>query len=161
MGETKHLADTLVAFFRFADHRTFTPFSDAVAGLSAAQAAADPGHGLHSVWATVNHVRFWIEVTWLLAQARPVDWETIARDGDWPSLPDPPTEAAWADAVSGAIARNSEVAALVEAQDDEALEEVVHAGYVTRWQVVQSLIAHNVYHTCSIIDARRALGLWP
>jgi hypothetical protein len=47
-----------------------------------------------------------------------------------------------------------------ESLTDEELEEAVVAGRVTRWQIIQSLIAHNCYHTCSTISARRMLELW-
>ena len=75
-------------------------------------------------------------------------------------MPQVPTEAGWQSLVSGIIALNQEVTALVKALNSEDLVEPIIAGHVTRWQVVQSLIAHNCYHIGSIVSARRLLGLW-
>lgn len=160
MSEGQHLADTVVAFFAYANHGTLTPFTDAVAGLTAVQAATDPGHGLHSVWATVSHVRFWHEVTLRQLRGLPVDYGAVGPPNDWPPPADPPDEEAWRGEVDRTVALNQEVAQIVEGLGDQELEEAVVAGYVTRWQIVQSLIAHNAYHTCGIIAARRVLGLW-
>jgi hypothetical protein len=63
-------------------------------------------------------------------------------------------------AIARTRALNEQVAELLEGYSDAVLSEVVVAGRVTRWQVAQSLIAHNAYHTCSIICVRRMLGLW-
>jgi uncharacterized damage-inducible protein DinB len=161
MSEGKHLADSLVAFFAYADHRTFVPFTQAVSGLTADQASAVPAAGFRSVWAQVNHVRFWHEANLCQLRALPVDREALGAEDGWPPPGDPADEASWEAAVSRTLALNTEVAELVEGLGEKELEEAVVAGYVTRWQIVQSLIAHNAYHTCSIIQARRLLGLWP
>jgi hypothetical protein len=160
MSEAQHLAETLVAMFAYADHGVLTPFTTAVAGLTAELAIADPGHGLHSIWAVVNHVRFWHEVPLLQLRAVPVDYRALGAEDGWLPLPDDPSEAAWQAAVAGITALNREVAGLVKGLTEEQLAEPIVAGRVTRWQVIQALIVHNAYHTCSIISARRVLGLW-
>lgn len=164
MAEGQHLADTLVAFFCYTDHYTLAPFIRAVAGLDAGQAAAVPAPGFLCVWAQVNHVRFWHEANLCQLRAQPVDYEALganASSGGWPPPGQAGDEAAWQAAVSRTVQLNQEVAELVEGLTDEELAQAVVAGYVTRWQIVQSLIAHNAYHTCAIIHARRLLGLWP
>jgi hypothetical protein len=160
MSEAQHLAETLVAFFAYKDHGVLTPFVDAVAGLTAAQAARVPGLGLRSIWAIVNHVRFWHDVPLLQLRGLAVDWESLGAKDGWPPPEEPADEAAWQAAVQRTRSLNGETAALVGTFTDEELLEPVVAGQVTRWQVVQSLIAHNCYHTCSIITTRRLLGLW-
>jgi hypothetical protein len=160
MSEAQHLADTLVARFAYADHGVLAPFTAANAGLTGEQAIADPGHGLHSIWAVVNHVRFWHEVPLLQLRAQPVDYRALGAADGWPPVPGDPSEAAWQAAVAGITALNREVAGLVKGLTEEQLAEPIVAGRVTRWQVIQALIAHNCYHTCSIISARRMLELW-
>ena len=161
MSEGKHLADSLVAFFCYTDHYTLTPFTNAVAGLDARQAAAVPASGFHSVWALVNHVRFWHEANLCQLRAQPVDYEALGDKDGWPPPGGPEDEEGWQAAVSRTVQLNRQVAELVAGLTGEELAEPVVAGYVTRWQIVQSLIAHNAYHTCGIIDARRLLGRWP
>jgi hypothetical protein len=113
------------------------------------------------VWAQVNHVRFWHEANLCQLHALPVDSKALGAADGWPPTGDPSEEAVWEDAVSHTVALNAEIAELVAGLTGEELEEPVVAGYVTRWQIVQSLIAHNAYHTCGIIQVRRLLGLWP
>jgi hypothetical protein len=146
--------------FAYADHGVLTPFTTAVEGLTAAQAVADPGYGQHSIWATVNHVRFWHQVPLLQLRAQPVDYQALGAEDGWPPVPGDPSEAAWQAAIAGTTALNREVARLVKDLTEEQLAEPIVAGRVTRWQVVQALIVHNGYHTCSVISARRALGIW-
>jgi hypothetical protein len=160
MSEGQHLAETLIAFFAYADHGVLASFTTATAGLTAEQAARAPGSGLHSVWAVVNHVRFWHEVTLLQLRGLPVDFEALGAQDGWPPVPTPPREEAWQAQVAGLVALNEQVAHLVEGLTGEELVEPVVAGRVTRWQIAQSLIAHNCYHTCSVISARRMLKLW-
>ena len=161
MAEGKHLADSLVALLAYADHGTFVPFTQAVSGLTADQASAVPAAGFRSVWAQVNHVRFWHEANLRQLRALPVDWKALGAEDGWPPPGDPSDEASWEAVVSYTVALNAEIAELVAGLTGEELEEPVVAGYVTRWQIVQSLIAHNAYHTCGIIQVRRLLGLWP
>jgi hypothetical protein len=59
MSEAQHLADALEGLFANPEHGWFTPCSVAVTGLTAAQAASVPAPRFNSVWAVVNHVRFW------------------------------------------------------------------------------------------------------
>jgi uncharacterized damage-inducible protein DinB len=106
----------------------------------------------------VNHVRFWHEATLLQLRALPVD---LGAEDGWPAVPRAADEDSWQAAVARTGALNEEVAAVVEGLSEAALAEVVVGEDVTRWQVVQSLIAHNTYHTASIVAARRVLGLWP
>jgi hypothetical protein len=161
MSEGHHLADTLIAFFAYADHGVLTPFTAAVSGLTAEQATRIPIPGLHSIWALVSHVRFWHEATLLQLRGLPVDLgDPGARDG-WPPPGDPSDDEAWQVEVSRTTTLNQQIAEMVERLTDKELAEPVVAGRITQRQVIQALIAHNCYHTCSIISVRRMLGLWP
>ena len=83
MPEAQHLADALEGLFS-RDHGWFTPFSVAVDGLDAAQAASVPAPGFHSIWAVVNHVWFWQQVTLLRLQGAPVDRQALGAEDGWP-----------------------------------------------------------------------------
>jgi uncharacterized damage-inducible protein DinB len=156
----RHLADALTASCVYCEFCATPPFAEAVAELSAAQAASDPGHGLASVWATVNHIRFWHQVSLRQLRHEPVDFAALGAVDGWPALPDERDDAAWEEVVAQTMALNAEIVALIESMSERQLDEVVAAGHLTRWQIVDCLVTHNAYHTSSIISARRVLGLW-
>ena len=70
------------------------PWSKAVEGLTAAQAAWHPSAGRHSIWQNVNHVVFWRGVTldMLAGRGRPPEAETARLNFAEPATP---TESAW------------------------------------------------------------------
>jgi hypothetical protein len=105
-------------------------------------------------------MRFWHQVSLRQLRHEPADFASLgARDG-WPAPPAVPDETAWDEVVQQTLALNAEIAALIEHMGERRLEEVVAAGHLTRWQIVQCLVTHNGYHTSSIVSARRLLGLW-
>ena len=80
--EAEHLSDAVRALFVSNDHGLSTSFATAVAGLTASQAASVPAARLNSVWAVVNHVRFWQEVTLLRLHSPTRCWlRPWPRDG--------------------------------------------------------------------------------
>jgi len=65
MLEAQHLADALQGLVANPEQGFFTAFTVATDGLTAAQAMAIPAPRFNSIWAVVNHVRFWQESTLL------------------------------------------------------------------------------------------------
>jgi hypothetical protein len=160
MSEAEHLADALRALFVLDDHGLYTPFSTAVAGLTAAQAAASPAPRFNSVWAVVNHVRFWQEVTLLQLRGQPVDRRALGAENGWPPAGDQADESGWQAAVGRCLEVNQELAEMTAALSDEALAMALAPGRAAPWQLIQGMIAHNSYHTCEVISIRHMLGLW-
>lgn len=163
MSEAEHLSETVRSLFVLDDHGIFTSFATAVAGLTAAQAAAIPAPRFNSVWAVVNHVNFWQEVTLLQLRGQPVDFEALGAENGWPPTGRPGSEsdeAAWQAAVERCLEVNRELAEVTAALSDEVLAAPVSPDPVAAWQLVQSIIAHNAYHTCEAISIRHMLGLW-
>ena len=81
------------------------PWSKAVAGLTAQQAAWKPPGGHHSIWEIVLHISFWREFELRKANGEPRDEAEIARR-NW-SEPDEVSEAAW----GGTVGRLAELPA--------------------------------------------------
>lgn len=160
MSEAEHLSDAVRALFVLDDHGVFTSFATAVAGLTAAQAAAIPAQRFNSVWAVVNHVRFWQEVTLLQLGGRSVDREALGGENGWPPAGPPDDEAAWQAAVERCLEVNRELAEAAGALPAEALAAPLAPGRAAPWQLIQGMIAHNAYHTAEVISIRHMLGLW-
>src|SRR6266851_5757395 len=100
MSQANHVAEALELLFTSTTPGWFTPFVTATDGLTAEQAATVPAPRFNSVWAVVNHVRYWQEVALLQLQHLPVDGEALgSEDGSgWPPIGDPTDEVAWQEA---------------------------------------------------------------
>jgi len=160
MAEAQHLSDALEGLFARPDHGWFTPFAVAIAGLTADQAATVPAERFNSVWAVVNHVRFWHEFVLRRLRGLAVDRRVLEAEKGWPPPDDPADEQAWQAACARVIAVNAELAKLIAGLSDEELAQPIAEGRANRYQVIQGLIAHNSYHTCEIISIRHMQGLW-
>jgi hypothetical protein len=159
MSEAEHLADALTGFYSRTDNGWFTPFTAAVAGLTAQQAAWTPGPGFNSVWGLVDHVWFWQQFFLPLLRGLPAE-QMLRREDDWAPIADLTDGAAWQAACQRACTANAELAAYVGGLSDEELAQPYAPGKARRQQVIQGIIAHNSYHTCEIISVRHMQGLW-
>jgi hypothetical protein len=161
MPEATHLADALLGLFAH-DHGWFTPFTRAVAGLTAAQAAWEPPDGGgHSIWAIVNHLGFWHDVVLHDLHGLPLAGSGLDTAQDWPPPGAPTDEPGWEQACRRVIALNSALAGSLAALADEELDQPVRAGGAELWQIVQGLIGRSSFYTGEICCIRRRQGLWP
>lgn len=142
------------------DHGLFTSFATAVAGLTAVQAATVPAPRFNSVWAVVNHVRFWQEVTLRQLRGLPVDRRALGAENGWPPLGDPADEVGWESAVQRCLEVNRELAEAEAALGDEALAAPLAPGRAAPWQLIQDMVAHNAYHTNEVISIRHTAKPW-
>jgi hypothetical protein len=108
----------------------------------------------------VNHARFWQEVTLLRLRGLPVDRQALGAENGWPPPGDPADEQAWQAVCERAVAVNKELATAIAWLTDEELAQPYAPEQVSRWQIIQGVIAHNSYHACEIISVRHILGLW-
>jgi uncharacterized damage-inducible protein DinB len=126
----------------------------ALAGISAAAAAAHPVAGRHSIWQLVLHVTGWTrEVTRRLDGGAP----TLPQGGDWPAVPDPPTPAAWTAALEalesahraleGAVAHGPHPSWEAMVGDQRDPEQGTGITYGT---MIVGLATHHAYHAGQI-----------
>ena len=158
MTQAQHLADELERFFSRTDNGWFTPFTIAMDGLTAEQAAQVPAPRFNSVWGVVNHVSYWQDIALLRLRREKVDRDLLGED--WSPLPDPPVEQAWQAARDRAVRTNKALVEYAAALGDDELDQRVRESGPTRRQVIQGVIAHNSYHTNEIISIRHYLGWW-
>ncbi|MBV9228839.1 MAG: DinB family protein [Chloroflexi bacterium] len=164
MSEANHAAEALELLFSSTTPGWFSPFITATDGLTAAQAATVPAPHFNSVWAVVNHVRYWQEVALLQLQQLPVDGALLGSDdgSGWPPAGDPADEAAWHEARRRALEANAALARYVGNLTDVELDHSLSEGgeWNTRRHLIYSMIAHNSYHTCEITTIRHMQGWW-
>jgi hypothetical protein len=164
MSQANYAAEALELLFTSTTPGWFTPFITATDGLTAAQAATVPAPHFNSVWAVVNHVRYWQEMTLLQLQQLPVDSASLDSDdgSGWPSIGDPTDEVVWQEARRRALEANASLARYVASLTDAELDYPIAEGdkWNTRRHLVYSMTAHNSYHTCEITTIRHMQGWW-
>jgi uncharacterized damage-inducible protein DinB len=131
-----------------------------LAGLTAAEAAAHPVPGAHSVWEVVLHMAAWtFEVRRRLEGGDP----DLPADGDWPEVAEV-SEPAWAlararlgaahDALASAVYRFPE---LRWTEQVGAVRDAPLGTGVTYAAMVSGLLQHDGYHGGQVGLLRRAL----
>jgi len=135
---------------------------DALKGITAAEAAAHPIPGAHSVWDIVLHMTAWQnEVRRRLAGKGP----TLPEEGDWPEPAG--TETAWQQDRERLGASLDELLDVLGGLSEGDLERrggaisdrdpALGTG-VTHRAMVNGLVQHHAYHTGQISLLRKALG---
>lgn len=162
MSTGSALADALERHFSLPAHVAFSNFALVSDGLTAAQASSSPGARFNSVWNITNHVWYWQEMLLRLLQGQtPAHTDLGAPDGSgWNMASAPGDEAAWAADRVRAMDGNKALARFVAALSDSDLDGRLEAWNCARHQAVNSILAHNSYHTCEIISVRHMLGFW-
>ena len=135
---------------------------EALEGVKAAQAAARPVANAHSIWEIALHVTGWTrEVGRRLAGNPP----GLPAEGDWPAVPEPPTEERWQAAKAAAEAAHHELADAVAAFPAGRLDERVGSLHVpelgtgfTYRGMLHGLSQHSAYHGGQIVILKKALG---
>lgn len=162
MSEGQHLAEALEQLFINPAPGWFSPFMSVLEGMTAAQAAVVPAERFNSVWGVVNHVRFWQAAMLRQLQQQTVDFPALgSEDGSgWPPVVDASDEAAWQTAQADVLSANRALAQYVAGLSDADLDERIsdNAEWNTRRHIIQSMIAHNSYHTCELITIRHMQG---
>ncbi len=158
MSEAEHIADALEGMLVNPDSGWFTVFPDAVACLTAEQAAKEPAKGFNSVWKVVNHMAYWQE--YFRRRMTDDKFDPKSMGDDWQAIPDPKDDVAWQEAVKKVIDANKKLVKLTLSYSDKQLGESFQEGKPKRYQYLLGELSHNSYHICEIITIRHMLGLW-
>lgn len=152
-AEREHIADELArGYDGDAWHGSATAL--VLADLTAAQAAARPLPGAHSVWEIVLHMTGWTrEVARRLQGGEP----SLPEGGDWPQPPEL-TEESWRQARAALDAAHGELLQSLAAFRQERLSAAVGSpsrdlplGTGVSYRVMlHGLAQHNAYHTGQI-----------
>lgn len=129
--------------------------------VSAADAAARPVEGAHSIWELVRHMTAWAqEARRRVLGGEPDDPEM----GDWPPVTDT-SGAAWRRAMAELTAANEQLAQAAAALSAEDLQRAVGTQRlpalgtgVTVHATIEGVVAHHAYHAGQIALLKRALA---
>jgi uncharacterized damage-inducible protein DinB len=134
---------------------------DTLRGVTAAEAAAHPIAGAHSIWELVLHLAAWQgQVTRRLEGNRPA----MPDEGDWPEVGEV-SEAAWQAARDRLDATQTRVRETLGRLSDADLDRTggslsdraLGTGVLQRTMVI-GLLQHAAYHSGQIVLLRKALA---
>jgi uncharacterized damage-inducible protein DinB len=134
-------------------------FDDAVKDVPAKARGTVPDQLPYSAWQLLEHLR--ITQRDILDFCVDSDYEEMTWPGDyWPSSAEPPSDAAWDDAVA---AFKDDRTALQKLAADTSVDleaEIPHGEGQTYMRELVLVIDHTAYHVGQLVLVRRLLGLW-
>lgn len=134
------------------------PFDRAVADLAPALRGRRP-HGLpHSAWELVEHVRL-AQADLIAYLEDPAYAAPSWPDDYWPPAAEPPSDAAWDDAVAAVQAGRERLQALLRELPDPAAP-IPWGGDHTYLRTILLALDHEAYHVGQLVLLRRLLGAW-
>ena len=120
---------------------------EALAGVTAAQAARRPIAGAHTIWEIALHMATWKTIVMRRLSGEPVT--DVAPEVDWPPVR-AVGEAAWQAALHGLEQVQAELRqALAQVRDDQ-LDQPPAKGTSTRYVLLHGIIQHDLYHAGQI-----------
>jgi len=126
--------------------------------VTAADAAAHPVAGVHSMWELVLHMAAWKRVVRRrLAGERVND---LPPDEDWPSVTDT-SEPAWRNALDELRRTHRELARVVATMNDTQLDDPLVGEGSTTYSIsttLHGIIEHDLYHAGQVAILKRALA---
>jgi uncharacterized damage-inducible protein DinB len=124
-------------------------------GVCAAQAAARPRAGSHSIWELVLHIANWEEILTRRLSGEIVRWE---RDSpaDWPLVIDSASDA-WNVAVQRLERANAGLVSAIRRCSDAELLSPAPGRSDTREEMIFGMLQHSVYHAGQISILKKML----
>jgi len=115
-------------------------------GITAAQAAARPANGAHSIWEIVFHIAAWEGAVRQRLQGE--RGELSAAEG-WPSVTDA-SEQAWEKTKGQLKQAHRELGDAVSELDESRLDQPIVAGMSSVYVQLHGVIQHSLYHAGQI-----------
>jgi uncharacterized damage-inducible protein DinB len=121
--------------------------------VSAAQAAAYPVNGAHSIWELVHHVAAWNLILASRASGTAVN---VTPEQDWPPVKDT-SAASWKKAMEGLRSARAKLRGKVEKMNDARLDEIAPGKDHNLYVMLHGGVQHDLYHAGQIAILKKAL----
>lgn len=154
MGTRKALLES-IAQHGFEQENWFMPLQDAVAGLTAEQAAWRPAPDVHNIWELVSHLTFWKQLVTERLNGAPPRGVQIDNEATFQAAE---SAAGWQDAVSHLLAAQTAFRKATSALSEEDLDQPEKHPHGIN---IADLIMHDAYHTGQIALLRKLQGAHP
>ena len=138
----------------------FVAVRNAVAGMTAEQAAWRPEGSDNSIWESLTHLNFYNSAYLQRFKGSGVDTDSTANDDTFVQSERPSAEE-WEAEVARYVEVFNEFRELLRSADESKFEETVRDREHRRWwEVLADLNAHNAYHAGQILLLRKMQGAW-
>ena len=125
---------------------------EALAGVTAAEAAARPIPGAHSIREIVRHLAAWEDTLRRRLAGEPL---REPAEGDWPRTTEE-SEDEWRALLRRLDERSRRLREAVAALDDAQLDRAPYEGTATRYVTLHGTVQHALYHAGQIVLLRKA-----
>ncbi len=119
---------------------------EALAGVTAAQAAAHPIPGVHSIWELTLHIAAWEDIARRRLGGEKVD---ATPEMDWPPVGEV-GDAAWASAIDQLSRGHAALRETITRFDPAKLDLAPSGSSSTAYVLMHGAIQHDVYHAGQI-----------
>jgi uncharacterized damage-inducible protein DinB len=134
------------------------PFDRAVADLAPALRGRRPDGLPHSAWELVEHVRL-AQADLIAYLEEPAYTAPVWPDDYWPPSPEPPSDAAWEEAIAAVRSGRDRLKAVLRDLPDPTAR-IPWGGEHTYLRTILLALDHEAYHVGQIVLLRRSLGAW-
>lgn len=132
----------------------------AVDGLTAEQAAWSPGHGVNSIWQTVNHLAFWQEICARRLRGAPLTGERIDNAATFAVMGNSGDQAAWQRDLERLRAAHRALREAVAVLAERDLDKPLPGEATPLREQLLGLNVHGGYHLGQIVLLRKLQGAW-
>ena len=116
-------------------------------GVRAAQAAARPIPNAHSIWELVLHTAAWDKAVQASIEGRQLK---LTSKQNFPPVPNPPTEAAWREAVTALKNTHAQLVKIAASLPDSRLKDRVPGKKHNVYAMLHGVVQHEIYHAGQI-----------
>ena len=123
-------------------------------GVTAAEAAAHPIPGAHSIWELTLHIAAWEDACRRRLEGDPAQ---LTENEDWRPLSDT-SDAAWANTKRELIDKHRRLLSAIAAIDESRLSQpMITAGEASVYVTLHGGVQHNLYHAGQIAMLKKAI----
>ncbi len=122
-------------------------------GVTAAEAAAHPIPGAHSIWELTLHIAAWEDACRRRLEGDPAQ---LTENENWPAIADT-SEAAWEKSKRDLVDTHRQLLDAIAASNDARLEQSIIGSEASTYVTLHGGVQHDLYHAGQIAMLKKAI----